>query len=144
MAEVIFNEICHIEDTTASSAGVSVIKGSMISENSLKALVEKLNSNIKNRVAVQLSEEIIEGADYIFTMTGTMKNYIVKLAPKCNEKIFALKEFIEVKGDVSDPYGGNYELYLYTYNEIKECILLLIDKLYEETTKTNNLNKEVK
>lgn len=138
MAEVIFNEICHIEDTTASSAGVSVIKGSIISKNASKALIENLNSNIKGREAVQLSEEIIESADYIFTMTESMKNYIVKLTPKCNEKIFTLKEFVEGKGDVSDPYGGDYELYLYTYNEIKECILLLIDKVCRKITEINN------
>lgn len=132
MAEAIFNNMCHEDFADAISAGLSVVQGSITSENAVILLKNNLNVDFSERMAVQLTEELLEESDYVFTMTSFMKEFLIHHLPQHENKIFTLTEFVGVEGDVVDPYGGDMVIYSKTFNDLENNISLLIAKLKED------------
>lgn len=129
MAEVIFNSLNNIENVTAASAGLNVIKGSKTSKNSAAAVMKRLGVHIENREAVQLTAEIVKKSDLILTMTSDMSDFIKNKFKEYSNKVFSINEYLCRKGDITDPYGGDIEIYNATFDELKVCIELLLKKI---------------
>lgn len=134
MAEAIFNHINNIEEFHALSAGVAAVKGSCTSQNSAAVVEYNTGLDISDREAVQLSKELVIKADLVLTMTRNIKNCILDLFHDYKDKIFTLNEYVGVKGEISDPYGGDISVYNKTYNELTEKIELLLVKLKEDNS----------
>lgn len=132
MAEAIFNSICDLKDLNAISAGVAIVDGSKTSKNSAIVVKENTNIDISNRKAVQLTEDMINDSDLILTMTGYIRDLLSKTFPQFKDKIYTLNEFVSLKGDIVDPFGGDIEVYRYTYEQLKNNISLLLNKLQED------------
>ncbi|WP_102401450.1 low molecular weight protein arginine phosphatase [Haloimpatiens massiliensis] len=132
MAEAIFNSYCNEKNIFALSAGLSVIPDSIASQNAVEVVEQNLNINLSNRKAIQIDKEIIENSDVILVMTSYIKDIIKKYFPKYSDKIFTLNDYIGVSGDISDPFGGNIEVYQNTFFELKNKIFLLIGKIKED------------
>jgi protein-tyrosine phosphatase len=49
-----------------------------------------------------------------------------------NSKILTLNEYVSVKGEVSDPYGGDFMIYEKVYEQLSFLIDLLFSKLKED------------
>lgn len=129
MAEAIFNHLCDIEDIGAISAGVAVVNNSKTSKNSAVVLKENTNLDLSDRKAMQITEEMIQNSDCILTMTMYIRDVLVNAFPQFKDKIHTLNEYVAVKGDIVDPFGGNVEVYRQTYKQLRGSILLLLDKL---------------
>lgn len=129
MAEAIFNSLCDLEDIKAISAGVAVIKDSKTSENSALVVKENIGLNLSDREAKQITKEMIENSDLILTMTSYIRDLLVNAFPEFKAKIYSLNEYVLLETDVVDPFGGNIEVYRQTYKQLKNSILLLLDKL---------------
>lgn len=132
MAEAIFNNLCTLNNVTASSAGLSVVPKSKTSQNTAILIKENYNLDISNREAVQLTEEILKDSDLVLTMTSYIKDILQNNFPNMKDKIYSLNEYVGIKGDVLDPYGGSIAIYRKTFESLKNSILLLIDKLKED------------
>lgn len=132
MAEAIFNELCNINGVTSSSAGLSVVPESIISKNSHLLVKQNLNIDLENRKAVQFTEGMLEEFDLILTMTGYMANIIKNNFKKYDSKVYSLNEYISINRDITDPYGGNIDVYRDTFNDLKSSIELLIKKLEDK------------
>ena len=132
MAEAIFSSLCSIEDISASSAGLSVVNKSKTSNNAAVVLKENVNVDLTEREAVQLTEKMLEDADLVLTMTSFMKKIVGTSFPIFSDKIFTLKEYAGLEGDIVDPYGGDLHIYSQTFNELRNCIALVINKLIED------------
>jgi protein-tyrosine phosphatase len=132
MAEAIFNNLCTLNNVTAASAGLSVVPKSKTSQNTAILIKENYNLDISNREAVQLTEEILKDSDLVLTMTSYIKDILQNNFPNMKDKIYSLNEYVGVKGDVLDPYGGSIAIYRKTFESLKNSILLLIDKLKED------------
>lgn len=129
MAEAIFNSLCDLEDIKAISAGVAVVKDSKTSENSALVVKESIGLNLSDREAKQITKEMIENSDLILTMTSYIRDLLVNAFPEFKAKIYSLNEYVLLETDVVDPFGGNIEVYRQTYKQLKNSILLLLDKL---------------
>lgn len=129
MAEAIFNRLCAIDNITAYSAGLSVVKGSKTSKNSAFLVSSNLNVDITNRTAVQLNERLLEEADLILTMTASIRDVLRHNFSTMAAKIFSLNEYVGIRGDILDPYGGDLAVYTQTFKVLKTSIELLLDKL---------------
>jgi len=132
MAEAIFNSLCTFKNVKASSAGLAIVKNSITSINSAQLIKKNLSLDISRRVAVQLTAEILNNSDLILTMTINMKNMISARFPEIKDKVFSLNEYVSIKGDIVDPYGGNISVYSKTYEALNNSILLLLDKIKED------------
>lgn len=132
MAEAIFNNLNNSKSLVASSAGAFVSVHSLMSKGAVNALEKNLGKDYTGRVALQLNNELVEGSDLVLTMTGSLKEALINLYLMEKNKIFTLEEYVGKKGDIIDPYGGDDAVYEATFNQLKEDILLLINKLRED------------
>lgn len=129
MAESIFNSKNSMKDVKAVSAGLSAISGSKASLHAAKLVLDNLNEDIRSRNAVQLTKDLLNEADLILTMTDYMKDILKLNYLEYSDKTFTLNEYVGVKGDIVDPFGGSFEIYKKTYNDLENKIDLLLKKI---------------
>ena len=132
MAEAIFNKLCTQANTTAISAGLAAVNSSKTSKHSALLVKENYNIDISEREAVQLTKDMLDNSDLVLTMTSYMKDMLLSNFPHMKNKIFSLNEYVGIKGDIADPFGGHIAIYTKTFNDLKNSILLLISKLKED------------
>jgi Protein-tyrosine-phosphatase len=129
MAEAIFNNLCDIEEIKAISAGATVVKNSKASKNSTLVVKENIGLNFSERTAVQITKEMIENSDLVLTMTSYIRDLLTNAFPEFKSKVYSLNEYVLLETDVVDPFGGDIEVYRQTYKQLKNSILLLLNKL---------------
>lgn len=122
MAEAIFNSISSVK---SQSAGISAGNPSGAAKNACIA-VEKYGTSLENHISTQLTVEDLNEYKLILTMTSSQRDML--RAHLNDGKIMTLSEFAGETGDVSDPYGGDLELYEKTAEQIRRYILLGIVK----------------
>ncbi|SHE81273.1 low molecular weight protein arginine phosphatase [Clostridium fallax] len=132
IAEAIFNKKAGTGVLIAESAGVAIEKESTISKNSSTIIFDKLNIDMKNRRAIQLTQDMIEEADLVLTMTSYMEELITSNLPQYENKIFSLGNYTGVDKEIFDPYGGSIEDYEIIYEMLNDEIDLLLAKLKED------------
>ncbi|WP_050608326.1 low molecular weight protein arginine phosphatase [Clostridium niameyense] len=132
MAEAIFNSLSDDSDIIANSAGLAVVPGSVTSDNTCTIVKEKNGVDLSNREAVQLTEDMIEEADLILTMTYSMKDLLINLLMGDSNRIFCINEYVGLEGEILDPYGGDIDVYEQTYDQLKNNIILLLKKIKED------------
>lgn len=132
MAEAIAKNEAKIRgvDVEFSSAGIFALKGVAASENAQKVMKE-MELDLSCHSATPLSEDLLEEADLVLTMTLAHKHSILSVYPSFSSKIYTLKEYIGESGDIQDPFGGNVEVYRACAGEIKRVIDRLFSKLKE-------------
>ncbi|MCY6485615.1 low molecular weight protein arginine phosphatase [Clostridium aestuarii] len=132
MAEVIFNQMSNLDNIEAYSAGIAVVQESKTSKYTAALIEDNFKINISNRKAIQFTKEMLEENDLILTMTSYIRNVLSENFPKYKNKIYTLNEYIELKEDINDPYGGDAEVYKKTFNMLKKSIELLLGKIRED------------
>ena len=106
---------------TVESAGL--FAGSSPMSLGAKNALSRLGINGFSHISVQLDDYMINNADFILCMTRQHRAYLN------TAKAYTLHEFIGTCGDVSDPYGGDDEVYYETALEIEELVLKIADKI---------------
>lgn len=147
MAEKLFNyyasENEKLKDKLfVSSAGIFAFEGDDASENSILALKEKWKIDLSSHKAKKLDKKTVDEADLILTMTQEHKNVVVSMFVHAKDKVFTLKEYVEVKEkikgqDIRDPYGLSLEEYKNCADEIAECVKALLHKIDVNDAKNN-------
>lgn len=118
-----------IEEYCISSAGISTVDGMNASKNSIEALKE-LGIDLSNHRSKVITKELIDNSDIILTMTKSHKEILVQAVPKCKEKVYTFKGFVnENESDISDPFGGNLDTYRDTMKEIMYSVNEIVKKI---------------
>ncbi|MEM7146718.1 MAG: ribose 5-phosphate isomerase B [Verrucomicrobiota bacterium] len=112
-------------DITVGSAGVGAVDGQIPSAHSVEVLHDQgiditgLRSNL-------LTEELVEDATHIFTMTSGHKDTVEHLFPAAAEKTFLVCEFCDPSEmdfpEVPDPIGMGKSAYEATRKQIAQAI----------------------
>jgi protein arginine phosphatase len=128
MAEAILKSK-QLPGVKVKSAGVYAANGGEASVNA-KIVLEEHNISHNHRSST-LTRDDLDWATLILTMTQSHKALILGQFPQVGEKTFTLKEFAEEEYnlDVSDPFGGNEQIYREAFNEIHESIEKILKKL---------------
>lgn len=122
MAEGIFKEFSRtLPNIEVSSAGLMANNGDTVSENSVTACKE-LGIDISSHKAKQITKEDLLSNDLFVCMTENHTNILISAGISKN-MIYTL--------NVSDPYGGNIELYRECCKEIYDKLLELKEQLLE-------------
>ena len=131
MVEAIFNSICTKENIACHSisAGISVVPFSKISSNALKVIRQRINEKYSIQNAIQLDIEHIKSSDIVLTMTENIKKILQYNFPSSKKKIYTLNEYVGIDSDFPDPFGGDYNLYVKTFEKLMESVLILIERL---------------
>ena len=126
MAEGIMRKNCPLWEV--SSAGVSGFEGESASANAVLVSAD-MGVDIENHRARPVSREMVEEADIVLTMTLSHKAILEKMFPEFKEKIFTLGEYSGENKDVSDPFGGDIDIYKKCFLEIEEMVKKCYDKI---------------
>ncbi|KMJ59195.1 phosphatase [Bacillus sp. LL01] len=116
-----------LQGVEVRSAGVFAMPGSQASSQAREVLMEK-GLPVEHRSS-QVTDELVEWAEYIFTMTAQHKMLLENSYPQSVGKTYTLKGFVEQSGEVSDPFGGSVATYRETFEELQEVIGSIVEKL---------------
>lgn len=124
MAQGIFNKLAKEKnlDYIAESAGILTKTGLPYSQNSVTACKE-MDIDIENGKSVSILDVNINEYDLFVPMSVSHAQALVAYGAD-KDKIMLLKST-----GVSDPYGGNLDVYRECCKEIYQSILKLIEKL---------------
>lgn len=131
MAEAIFRKkladlgISHIE---VQSAGVAAPEGSPASHGAIEVLRLRDIKADRHRSRM-FTESLGQWADLILTMTASHKVLLGDRFPQFLDKMFTLKEYVGNASDhdISDPYGGNLQVYEQAAAEIEREVMKLVE-----------------
>lgn len=114
------------------SAGVAADPGSPASKNAVKAMGDE-GLDLHPHRSAQISREILQDANLVITMTAGHLYSVNDICPQA--KAFTLGDYAGESCDVSDPYGGNLEIYRQCAAQIKQLITQSIAKFKEDLWK---------
>lgn len=116
------------QNVFVKSAGIYAREGSAMSANAQVVLTEHNIST--EHASAAISQEDIEWADIILTMTGSHKQIILQIFEEAENKTYTLMEYISKQNhiDIMDPFGGDIQV----YREIFEQLAYLIAQLRVE------------
>ena len=84
--------------------------------------------DLTNHRAMPIRESKIEEMDLILCMTNSHKNSLQMIYPNLQNKIFLIKEYVGLDGEVADPWGYSLSVYSDCAKELNEYIDLLLKK----------------
>ena len=127
MAEVILKtklKLSGVKGVSVKSAGLAAAEGNKMSENSFKAL-KLLGYKPYGFKSSQATAATLIKSDLIICMTREHKAYI-----KNFPNVYAMNEITGY--DVSDPYGGDLNVYVKTSHEIEDACNVILQKILEK------------
>lgn len=119
MAEAVFNDIAKdITGLFATSCGICADGISPLSENARLALHEQgIEFSHTSRKAC---EEEFSDAFMIIGITSRHAMWVLQNFPKYKDKVYAMPS------DISDPYGGDLDVYRKCLDEIRQAVMKII------------------
>lgn len=119
-------------DIDVKSAGTGAWDGAPASEGAYLVGLEH-GLDLSAHRARLLTRDVVQNADVIFTMARHHRARVQELGG--DERTFVLGEYAGRTGpeaEVSDPFGGNLEVYRQTYQELEELIGIGVGRLVKE------------
>lgn len=125
MAEGLFRAMDGEKKTglQAASAGLFTADGLPASENAMIAASE-LGADIRMHRSRMLTAALVEEAQYLVCMTGSHYDRVLEMFPQAEDKLFTLSDV-----DISDPFGGNLEVYRQCAAQIQQAVASIIERL---------------
>lgn len=115
----------------ALSAGVYALDGMPASEEAIQVMRE-YGIDIADHRSKLLTEEILKEADLILTMTESHRKAIVDKFPHYEALVFTINQYIDLDGDVIDPFGRGLQAYYETAEQLKEVMTKVAEKVKRE------------
>lgn len=132
IAKKIISEKGREADIKASSAGIYAFPGDKASYEALKVM-DEWGINLNAHSARKLDLHMVEVSDIILVMTGMHKKTVIDMYPQSIQRVYTLKEYsCSEDGDILDPYGQNIDVYKKCAEELKSCILKVIERILED------------
>ncbi len=130
MAEAIAKKVFEGKNIEAKiiSRGLSGAFPSPASSNS-RIVVDEMGLSLDGFISHPLTYEDIEWADIVITMTKAHKTAVAGACLEKDTDVYTLAEAAGEDADVSDPFGGDVEIYRRCAYQIKEYIEKIADRL---------------
>lgn len=113
------------------SAGIFAAGRQDMSGNA-KAALEALGIPYLQHKSQPLTAELGREADLILCMQQGHKDAVERMQPVALGKTFVLKEFAGLEGDITDPYGGDLDVYLDSAKDILEAVSKALSRIREQ------------
>jgi len=115
-------------DYIVQSAGVSAFGSSPASVHALTVMEEEM-CDLKHHRSQLLTVDLINQAKLVLAMTAGHQRAVLSACPAAANKVFTLCGYAGSGRDISDPYGGDYNLYRACASEIKDLLTICIQKI---------------
>lgn len=109
-----------------TSAGIAAMPGSPASENS-QVIARENKLTLDDHRSRPFSEQLLESADLVLTMTGRHRAAIIDRWPQAAEKVFPLSGG---NSEIADPFGSPLNVYRQCSTEIGECLDRWVDHIF--------------
>lgn len=114
---------------TIESRGVNVDPKKVLPEKGTVTVLKERGIDITSHRATPLSEQDIQNASLLLTMTEQHKNKVITQYPQAKDKTYTLSEYATgKKEDLSDPYGKPLEDYKNLANQLDILLPLALQK----------------
>ena len=126
-----------IEGMDVSSAGTGAWDGAPVSEGAYLVGLER-GLDLSAHRARLLTRELVEEADLVLTMARHHRARVDELGGE--GRVFVLGEYAGREGDeaeVSDPFGGDLEVYRDTCAELETLIGAAVERIVKELASGN-------
>jgi len=111
------------------SRGIGASEGLKADPNVVNLLKEKEGLNLSGFHAKPLDRFAVLSSDLIFTMEDAQSDYVLKLEPTAEGRVFNIKKFLPAASeqDIPDPIGKDMSFCENTYSLIKDAVLEIKD-----------------
>ncbi len=126
-----------VEGMEVASAGTGAWDGAPVSEGAYLVGLER-GLDLSSHRARLLTRELVEEADLVLTMARHHRARVDELGGEGH--VFVLGEFAGREGDeaeVSDPFGGELQVYRDTFTELEGLIQATVERIVEESANGN-------
>ena len=134
MAEYLLRDMLQgeeLEFVEVHSAGVAARGGQPATGHVREILKAEGIDEITNHRSRGIMDLDISAEDLILTMTPGHKEQLKRYFPS-PYNIYTLHEYLGEEGQVSDPYGGDEELYRETFRQLQELIESLVQEIADK------------
>jgi protein-tyrosine-phosphatase len=107
-----------LDGVEVASAGVFAGAGQPASAEAV-AVASELGADLSTHRSLPLTREGVAQADLIYTMTEQHRLAVLAMAPEAKGKT----QRLDATGDISDPYGGDTEVYRQTAEQIRRALV---------------------
>lgn len=122
------------EKIKVMSAGTGAFPGSPASPQAVEVLKRK-DIDLSDHKSQRISPDMLDKADFIFTMTVIQKQQVLFMNPAAKGKTFTLKEFAYPDSlddlNIADPYGGDVDCYEKCAEQLEAAIQKMLDRIFE-------------
>lgn len=130
MAAELFNQAADGTGYRAESAGLAAFTGDSATDAAVRVMASLGNPGLRSHRSRALTPWIVDRAAWILTMTASQALTLRQIFPEDAAKIRTLGEMTD-HGQVSDPYGGDDDVYLATALQLQNMIARLIQVLQQ-------------
>lgn len=131
MAAALFNQAAGGTGYRAESAGLAAYSGDPATDAAIRIMANLGNPGLISHRSRALTPWLVDQADWILTMTAAQALTLRQIFPGHAAKIRTLGEMTG-QGQVSDPFGGDDDVYLATALQLQNMIIRLIQVLQQE------------
>ena len=123
---------------TASSAGTFAENGAEYTRDSVQLANFEYDEDISQGRSKIVTEEMITKQDLILCMTADLSRYLRFKFPDMGDKVYSFQELIDdlsipnVDGEVTDPYGYEYLVYMETAKQLDTIIRELMPEILDK------------
>lgn len=107
-----------LPDMEVESRGLYASEGQNISRQSLQIITQHHLPEPSHAQQFTLNDL---DADLILTMSTSHKD-LIQFQYGRHSNVYTLNEYVNVEGEIEDPFGGSYEVYEKTFQNIYELI----------------------
>ena len=112
------------------SAGVMTGGGSPATGQAVEAM-NQVGVDLSGHTSNALTEDLIQDADVIYTMTDSHRQAVLMQSPSAADKTHSL----DPEGDIIDPFGGPVEIYIQTAAMIRDALAQRLAERYGDKAK---------
>jgi protein-tyrosine phosphatase len=109
--------VAHAHGVGASSAGIDAVTGEAASQQA-QAVAAAAGLSISDHLSRVLTEDAVEAADRVYTMTAAQADTLRRRWPHLALKISRL----DLRSDIEDPFGGSMADYESTLQQIEASV----------------------
>lgn len=118
-----------LRELEVSSAGINVWPGSRASKNAIAAMASR-GLDIDRRASVQITPQLIAGADVVLAMTHAHAAALQEELPRYAARVHTLAGYAGIADlDVDDPYGQDADVYETTAQQLEHLVSLVLDRV---------------
>lgn len=130
LQKVIMEDMPHLNQRyEIISRGIAANELAQISPEAVNVLKRKEDINVGCVMAKRLDQHTLLSSDLIFVMEKAQQDYVLKMEPSVEGRVFVLGKFLKKEQDIVDPIGKTESAYEQTYEMIKEAVIDLGDWL---------------